>query len=81
MDATENIRNLLRDILWILPLACTPRVIYCAIKIALDSEESAKYKRRLLNLLMFVALAEGILQLLYIAYCYFTGGTYWSWMR
>ena len=50
----------------LIPVAATFRGIYCIIKIVIDDEQAGIYKRRLLNLLVFTAVAELVSNLLFM---------------
>ncbi len=55
----------------LIPLSAVPRIIYCLLYIAMDNEQASTYKRRIRNLLIFVALAEGIAGLIVAIKSYF----------
>ncbi len=70
-DAMDGISQLLIFLEVLIPLAAVPRVIYCAIYIAMDSEQASTYKRRLRNALIFVACSQCITALVLVLQRYF----------
>lgn len=56
----DGITTLVGILQILIPLTAAPRLIYCLIYIAMDDDQAASYKRRVRNLLIFVALSECI---------------------
>lgn len=52
----QVVQPILSILMWLIPLAAVPRVIYCIIYIAVDSEQAPTYKRRLRNAILFVCV-------------------------
>lgn len=54
----DSLKELINILLLLLPLAGAARGIYCAIVMAIREDERDVYKRRLENLMYFIAIAE-----------------------
>ena len=67
----KTIKELITVLLLLLPAGASLRAVYCIIKMQADGDQTAVYKRRLINLLVFVAIAEGALGVLIMAAKYF----------
>lgn len=67
----EEMREILSWFLIFLPIAAAPRAAYCLLKISHEREQADVYKRRLRNLLLFVAIGESICGLLYVVNHYY----------
>lgn len=55
----------------LIPLGVGARVVYCYVVMHMNDEEERSYKARIRNGLVFVALAEGITELLLLIANYF----------
>lgn len=67
----DTIQTWITVLLALLPAGAAIRAVVCLIKILMDADQEVLYKHRLKNLLIFTALAECTLGLLYCVYAYF----------
>lgn len=67
----KGLRSIITVILILNPLAGAARGIYCAIKMQMDAEHTSLYKHRLINMLIYVAVAETITALLSMVHSYY----------
>lgn len=65
-----TIHVLIDALLVAIPVSAIPRAMYCVYKWKSDEEQGSLFKRRLVNLLIFVAIAEGVSAFLYTVYHY-----------
>lgn len=65
-----NLEDLIAALLVAIPVSAIPRAMYCVYKWKSDEEQGSLFKRRLVNLLIFVAIAEGVSAFLYTIYDY-----------
>ncbi len=66
-----HILDLIHVLLYLLPGLAVIRGAVCLIRINEDAEQSGIYKRRLKNMLLFVAIAESSLSIMTIVLGYF----------
>lgn len=74
----ETIKSIIAALLIALPSLAGLRAMYCLGKMATDYEQGSLYLRRLKNLLVFAAIAESFMGLLYAVLSYIAsiyGGT------
>lgn len=72
----QYLKELIFAMLFLLPALGALRAICCVTQISSDDEQAGQYKRRLKNLVIFIAIAEGIVGFLYMILDYLTmGGT------
>ena len=65
-------KNLIAAVLTLIPVSAVPRAMYCVFKWKTDDEQGGLYRKRLVNLLIFVGIAEGISTFLYVILDYIT---------
>lgn len=58
---------------WLIRAGTVTRVAYCFIRMSQNEEEYGMYKKRMINAVVFLILAESIWQLKDIAMYYFGG--------
>lgn len=64
----DTIKTLIIILQALILVAAGPRAVICFQKISTDSEQASLYKRRLKNLLVFVAISVSGLQLLSVIF-------------
>lgn len=69
MDA---IKSIITALLVAIPIFAAPRAVHCLFKCATDEEQHHAYRRRLINLMIFLVIAETAAGLLQIVLNYFT---------
>lgn len=65
-----KLSELIAAMLALLPSAAALRAIYCILKMSMNEEEYSTYRQRLINLLVFVVIAECAMGLLYVVLYY-----------
>ena len=67
----DQLNEIITVLLILIPLSAVPRALQCLNMIMTDSEQEGSYRRRLKNLLIFVAIAECSLSVIYWVRSYF----------
>ena len=67
----NELNSVITALLILIPLSAVPRAIQCLHMIMTDSEQEGSYRKRLKNLLIFVAVAECALNVVYWIRNYF----------
>ena len=68
----NSAKELIVALLALIPVCAVPRAIYCVYKWKSDEEQGTLYRKRLINLLIFIGIAEGISAFLYVTLDYLT---------
>ncbi|WP_367398241.1 mercury transporter [Paenibacillus sp. MSJ-34] len=63
--------ELAQAIILLIRLGCVARFIYCMVRLSGADEESAQYKKRTRNVILFYVLAESIWQIKEIILFYY----------
>ncbi|RPF43380.1 hypothetical protein EDD70_2344 [Hydrogenoanaerobacterium saccharovorans] len=58
-------------LLILIPIAGIARIIYCAMSIAANSDESGKMNRRIKNIIVFIVLSECLVSIIAIIESYY----------
>ena len=69
----ETIQGFITLLLILIPAGGGARIVYCALAMTADQENSASYKRRIRNLIIFIILAECVSGILALVASYFGG--------